>query len=156
QGDIDAWMPTSEVLCGQTKTVQPEGDINICNGQLVEATNDGESVTTLAIYPKQPFDIANRTGIVTFDVSNDTEGTHAAWPEFWYTDKPVPTPFTHGGDWISLPRDGFGLRLSGQCTANQGCGACPGVASYDRVGVDTAIVVNNFVLNDGSLGGTVT
>lgn len=65
-------------------TVYPPGDILICNGQLREASNDNitlqfenGTVTTLAMYPKQPFDFAGRTGTISFDVSNDSHGTHA-------------------------------------------------------------------------------
>ena len=47
------------------------------------------------MYPKQPFDFAGRTGTIGFDVSNDTHGTHAAWPEVWMSYKPVPAPFNH-------------------------------------------------------------
>jgi hypothetical protein len=55
----------------------------ICNGQLREATNDNASgiyyaggVTSLAMYPKQPFDFAGRTGTVAFDIANDTHSLH--------------------------------------------------------------------------------
>ena len=71
-------------------------------------------VTTLAMYPKQPFDFAGRTGTVAFDVTNDTSGTHGTWPEFWLTDQPVPAPFTHGSpvcDFCSVPRNGLGIRF---------------------------------------------
>ena len=53
-------------------------------------------VSTLAIYPKQHFDFAGRTGTVAFDVSNDTSGSHGTWPELWIIDQPVPGPFTTG------------------------------------------------------------
>ncbi|WP_410959388.1 hypothetical protein, partial [Salmonella sp. SAL4433] len=76
------------------KVLAPD-DILICEGQLREASNDNNSgeldagtVTSLTMYPKQPFDFAGRTGTVSFDISNDTAGTHAAWPEFWMTNLP--------------------------------------------------------------------
>jgi hypothetical protein len=93
QGLYDAWSPVQLQGCSGTPVVVPENDIIVCNGQLREASNDNHSVTSLAMYPKQPFDFAGRTGTVTFDVSNDTHGTHAAWPEFWMTDQPVPALF---------------------------------------------------------------
>ena len=154
----DGWSPTSEQQCGQTVTVQPEHDLAICNGQLVEATNDGGTVTTLAMYPKQPFDIAGRTGTVSFDVSDDAQGTHAAWPEFWYTDQPVPAPFTHESSWVSLPRNGLGVRFAAACDAGQGanCGTnCPGTNAAPVVTVDSAVVVNNYVGNDSFSGGSL-
>src|SRR5258708_3818803 len=85
-----------------------------CNSSRVkhirgEATNDNASnvfdaggVTALTMYPKQPFDFAGRTGIVAFDISNDNHGTHAAWPEFWMSDLPVPAPFNHFDSWIAF------------------------------------------------------
>ncbi|MCU1502708.1 MAG: hypothetical protein JWM12_2062 [Ilumatobacteraceae bacterium] len=78
------------VGCGSTTASPPPGDVRICNGQLLEAVNDGGGVTNMNIYPKQPFNFAGRTGTVTFDLSADSGGTHAAWPEFVITDKPVP------------------------------------------------------------------
>ncbi|MEQ1384020.1 hypothetical protein ABLW58_25550, partial [Salmonella enterica] len=91
---------------GTTALVNAPNDVIICNGQLREASNDNNSgafeagtVTVLAMYPKQPFDFAGRTGTVSFDVSNDTAGTHAAWPEFWLTDLPIPAPFNHFDTW---------------------------------------------------------
>ena len=98
----------------------------ICNGQLREATNDNASgafeagtVTVLAMYPKQPFDFAGRTGTIGFDVSNDTHGTHAAWPELWMSDKPMPAPFNHFDSWIALPQHGFGIRFAAQVGPGQ-------------------------------------
>ena len=68
--------------CNGTKTVTPPNDVVICNGQLREASNDNPSggfeaggVTMLAMYPKQPFDFAGRTGTVSFDISNDSHGS---------------------------------------------------------------------------------
>ena len=56
------------------------------------------------MYVKQPFNFAGRTGTISFDVSNDTEGTHSTWPELWVTDTPKPTPFTHfSGPGGSIP-----------------------------------------------------
>jgi hypothetical protein len=57
---------------------------------LFEALNDADGNVNMALYPKQPFDFAGRTGVVTFDLSADSSGPHAAWPEFFITDKPVP------------------------------------------------------------------
>ena len=70
------------------------------------------TVTSLAAYPRQPFDFAGRTGTIVFDVSNDSQGTHMAWPELWVTDQPVPDPFVHEGPG-GQPRNGFGIRFAG-------------------------------------------
>ena len=79
-GFYNGWAAsTSLQTCNGTVTATPPNDIVICNGQLREATNDNPTgafdagtVTTLAMYPKQPFDFAGRTGTVSFDVSNDS------------------------------------------------------------------------------------
>ncbi|HEX8968773.1 MAG TPA: hypothetical protein VF937_12885 [Chloroflexota bacterium] len=156
-GVIDAWSPTQLQTCSGTVNVQPDNDIVVCNGQLREATNDNENVTALAMYPKQPFDFAGRTGIVTFDVSNDTQGSHAAWPEFWLTDKPIPAPFTHFASWKSVPQHGFGVRLHASAGPNQGAllaPNCPNDANT-RWTVGSAVVVRNYVVDDQEDGGTI-
>ena len=156
----DGWAPTSVDLCG-TPPATPENDIAICNGHLVESSDDDGTVTTLAMYPKQPFDFAGRTGKVVFDVSNDSQGSHAAWPEFWMSDKPVPTPFTHeamGTGNASLPHDGFGIRFAGVCAPGQGGNCGPNCSSSNTVpvfSVDSAVVVSNYIDNDSFSGGSL-
>ncbi len=155
QNQIDAWSPTQLETCSGTQTVQPENDIVVCNGQLREATNDHGTVTALTMYPKQPFDFAGRTGTVTFDVSNDTQGSHAAWPEFWLTDKPVPAPFTHFDSWMSVPQHGFGLRFYSPEPPNKGsllAPACPNDGNT-RWTVGSAVAVRNYVVDDQDNGG---
>jgi hypothetical protein len=153
QGQYYDVSPTTMLRCGQIVVVQPPNDVAICNGQLVESVSDQHGVTSLAIYPKQPFDIAGRTGTVTFDVSDDSHGTHRAWPEFWYTDQPVPAPFTHFSSLQSVPKNGFGVRFAGYCPPNEpGCGVrfiCPDEpADVGVITVDSAVVINNYVSND--------
>ena len=46
---------------------------------------------------------AGRTGTISFDVSNDTQGIHAAWPELWITAKPTPAPMDFFGDLRARP-----------------------------------------------------
>jgi hypothetical protein len=117
--------------CSGTATVSPPNDVQICNGQLREATNDNPTgvfdaggVTTIAMYLKQPFDFAGRTGSVSFDVSNDSHGTHSAWPEFWMSNLPVPAPFSHFDSGLSLPQHGFGVRFGASVGAGSQ-GSCP-------------------------------
>jgi hypothetical protein len=145
--------PTTMQHCGQAITVQPPADVEICNGEVVEAVSDQHGVTSLAMYPKQPFDIAGRTGTITFDVSDDSHGNHRAWPELWYTDQPVPAPFTHFSSLQSVPMNGFGVRFAAFCPANvPGCGVrfiCPDEpADVPVITVDSAVVINNYVSND--------
>jgi hypothetical protein len=159
-GRINAWPATQLVGCSGTTTVRAPNDVIICNGQVREATNDNPSgvfeagnVTVLAMYPKQPFDWAGRTGTVAFDVSNDSHGSHAAWPEFWITDKPIPAPFAHFATWKTLPQFGLGVRFGGFVDANGQETTCPEGAGY--LGVDSAIVINNYIGNDTADGGNL-
>jgi len=153
QGQYYDASTTTIDLCGQGIEVQPPHDVAICDGRLVEAQTDQHGVTSLAMYPKQPFDIAGRTGTITFDVSDDSHGSHRAWPELWYTDQPVPAPFTHFSSLQSVPRNGFGVRFAAYCPPNvPGCGVrfvCPDEpADVGVITVDSAVVINNFVSND--------
>jgi hypothetical protein len=156
QGEYNGWAATQLLTCSGTTTVAPPNDIMICNGQLREASNDNPSgvldagvVTSLALYPKQPFDFAGRTGTVSFDVSNDTHGDHAAWPEFWMSNLPVPTPFNHFDSWQALPQHGFGVRFAASADPGQ-FGLCPNTNNINsqRWTVDSAVVVRNYVMED--------
>ncbi len=156
-GQVDAWSPTRLQTCGGLADVQPENDIVVCNGQVREATTDNGTVTTLAMYPKQPFDFTGRTGIVTFDVSNDTQGSHAAWPEFWLSDKPVPAPFTHFGSWMAAPQNGFGLRFHSSEPPDKGAllaSSCPNDGN-PRWTIGSAVAVRNYVVDDQDNGGAI-
>ena len=160
QGQYEAASPATMNKCGTTVTVQPASDVAICNGMAVEAVNDDGDVTSLAMYPKQPFDFAGRTGTIAFDVSNDTHGGHRAWPELWVSDQPVPVPFTHFDSLQSVPRNGFGVRFSAFCPANEAnCGLrplCPTEpANVPIFSVESADVVTNYVSNDSATGGSV-
>ena len=131
--------------------VLPANDAAICNGQFVEGIDDNAAVTVLAAYPKQPFDIAGRTGTAVFDVSNDTQGPHTAWPAFVYTDQPVPAPYSHAAGIDDSPRNSFGVSFASAC----GQWACipgqnnpPGVgaADFKCVGVDSMWITANYQL----------
>jgi hypothetical protein len=153
QGQYNAVAGAIMQRCGRDVHVVPPNDVAICGGRLVEAVNDNGSVTSLAMYPKQPFDIAGRTGTIVFDVSDDSQGSHRVWPELWYTDQPVPDPFVHFSSLQSVPINGFGVRFAAFCPPNvPGCGVrfiCPDEpANVGVVTVDSAVVVNNYVSDD--------
>jgi len=144
--------------CGRNVTVVPPQDVAICDGRLVEAVNDNGGVTSLAMYPKQPFDIAGRTGTIVFDVSDDSKGSHRVWPELWYTDLPVPDPFVHLSSLQSTPENGFGVRFAAFCPPNvPGCGVrfvCPDEPeSVGVVTVDSAVVVDHYRSDDSFTNG---
>lgn len=152
----NGWAPTQLQTCSGMINVTPPNDITICNGQLREASNDNPTgvfdqgvVTVLAMYPKQPFDFAGRTGTVAFDISNDGHSAHSAWPEFWMSDLPVPAPWSHFDTWQALPQHGFGLRLSSVALPGQG-GQCQNQNNFSqtRWTVEYAVVVRNYVMEE--------
>lgn len=141
--------PTVLVGCDRTTVVSAPRDVVICNGQLREAVNDNGAVTVLAMYPKQPFDFEGRTGTVSFDVSNDTQGTHSVWPEFWVTDTPIPAPFSHFNSWIGFPKNGFGVRFAINGELGH-YGLCPNGKNLNkrRWTVDSAVVIRDYAYED--------
>lgn len=162
QQQYGMWAQTQLVTCTGTVTVNPPNDVTVCGGQLREGSNDNVQlcfdcgdVTSLAMYPKQPFDFAGRTGTVSFDVSNDTAGSHSAWPEFWMSDLPVPDPFNHFDSWQALPANGFGVRMEANCDPGQQC-VCPNGNNLNtnRWTVGSAVVVRNYVYGDSGGFGT--
>jgi hypothetical protein len=152
-----------------------ETDIAVCHGQLNEVVNDNPAVTpantgqqddsgtvtSLAMYPKQPFDFAGRTGKIVFDVADDSGGMHTAWPELWVSNAPVPDPFVHLSSWQALPQYGFGIRFGAVCipyvpnVSGSGDGGCgPGCHNdhHTVVTVASAITINNYKENDSDKG----
>lgn len=136
QGSVNLW-PTAHIDgCGSAAPVTPPEDVRVCNGRLFEASNDGGSVTILALSATQPFDWTGRTGTVVFDVSADSAGMLGAWPALWITDQPSPAPY--GADIGSGQppdiRNGFGFTLA----LNQ----CAGDTS--KTGVDSMAVIRDY------------
>ena len=140
-GKFDSW--SSATLNG--RSVLPPNDVRIIDGQLVEAANDDEYQTTLAMYPKQPFDFAGRTGVVTFDVSANSEGIHAAWPEFWITDQPVPAPHGTLSAQDTFGRNSVGFSIAAQCSG-PGAGQTGGTSPY--VGIDRIMTTRDYQFNE--------
>jgi len=119
QGSNYHWNTSTLNRCGSNVTVGPARDIQICNGLLVESDNDNGAVNVLAMYPKQPFDFAGRTGVVAFDVGNDTQGSHMAWPEFLLTDQPVPAPHDDAAGVADFARNSVGVSMGNVCIGQQ-------------------------------------
>jgi hypothetical protein len=144
QGSMDDFAPVALQRCGTTQTVYPTGDVVICDSQVVEGVNDDGGQTVLAMYPKQPFEIAGRTGTVTFDVSADSEGPHAAWPTFVYTDQPVPAPYSKASGIQTSARNSFGFTLASPDyitrNASDRCGG-------NGTSVDSMFVTRNYILS---------
>ncbi len=148
QGQLADYYSAHLEGCGATHLVFPTKDVQVCNGRMQEAVYDGghddpiygragqptNGLTELAIYPKQPFDFKGRTGTVVFDVSADSAGPHQAWPEFWITDKPVPTPGDSRSSWNTYARNSFGFAISSACNAN-------GTTGIDHIAMTTNYAV---------------
>ncbi len=130
------YYSTALVGCGTAVPVFAPRDVRICNGRVFESARDMEGQSTVALYPKQPFDFAGRTGTVAFDVSLDSQGPHAAWPEFWITDKPVPAPTDHRPGTYTTARNEFGISFSANCG--------PGYTGIDHIST-----VTNYNLVEG-------
>lgn len=130
QGTDDSFAPVSTAAgdCGGSQSVVPDRDIQVCGGTLFDSVNDDGGQTVLAMYPKQPFNISGRTGTVTFDVSDNTQGIHSAWPSFVYTDQPVPAPYSEASGIQPSARNSFGVSFAQRCdrASNQYCTAAPG------------------------------
>jgi hypothetical protein len=126
QHEYDAWAASTQNQCGTSVQVAPDSDVNVCNGETVESVNDAQNQTVLAMYPRQPFNFAGRTGVIEFDVSDNSLDAHGAWPTLAITDQPVPTPY---GDNLSgapvNPRNSIGINFAGH---QSGAGATPCVS----------------------------
>lgn len=131
QNQLNEWLPATLIGCGAPQTVLPPNDVRICNGRLYEAVADGSAEPILAMYPKQPFDIAGRTGTVSFDVSANSKGPHNAWPEFWWTDQPLPAPGAQIPGQEPYARNSLGISI-----ADDNCGA-------DKTGVHQIMITRN-------------
>ncbi len=157
-GQPFSWANAQDDVCGTETDVQAESDLRICSGQLRDGTDDNLSggfeaggPIALTMYAKQPFDFAGRTGTVAFDVTNNSFGTHATWPEFWVTDQPVPAPWIHFGSFISHPKNGLAIRMGNAASdAGMNQGECPTNANLDkwRWTVDSAAIIRDFVMED--------
>src|ERR1700733_13788339 len=71
------------------------------------------------------------------------------------TDAPVPAPFAHNDDWLTLPANGLVVRMAGVVppTAQWPCANGSGNGSY-RWTVDSAGAVRNYVYEDANYAGT--
>ena len=137
QGLLNFWPTATVEGCGATSPSPPPKDVRVCNGRLHEASNDGGSMTILALSLLRPFDWANRIGTVVFDVTADSVGTLGAWPMVWLTEQQAPAPFGRqlgSGDAPDI-RNGLGVELAGT--------SCQGDAS--KVGVSSIFVSRNYV-----------
>ena len=154
QGLYNAWADTQMDVCGTTVLVPAgQGLTKVCNGHMVEGQDDNTYTSVQAYYPRQPFDFASRTGKATFDVTDDTQGTHTAWPTWMVTDQPIPAPGNGNveGDtpgMYNVPRNAIGVEFAG--AYNSDCTGFTGNAGTQppKTGVSSIWIVTNYVASD--------
>lgn len=150
QGLVDTVAPVAAAdPCGGT--VVPPKTVQICDGELFDSVNDDGGQTALAMYPRQPFDIAGRTGTVTYDVTDNSQGIHAAWPTFVYTDQPVPAPYSSAPGIETSARDSFGFSMAQVCNSGTPCAPANGCPNQNDVTVDTMFETSNYRLTEATV-----
>lgn len=144
-----AWFPAADAMHCKTPVtgVMPPNDYFECGPEVgesnhfMEAINAGGSYLYNDLRARQPFDFANRTGTVTWDVDAKNSGNHGWWTEFWITDQPIAGP--HDNTFISPPRNGFGIEFAGNCSPIPGNGSSDGSAT---TGPSTLYLSHNYQL----------
>lgn len=111
-GFVNLWPTAQLVGCGSPAPALPPADVRVCGGRMHEASNDNGTMTVLSFTLLQPFDWAERTGTIVFDVSADSAGLLGAYPALSISERLEPTsvglldigqpPTIRNGLWISL------------------------------------------------------
>ena len=126
QGLLNDWAASTQDQCGTNVQVAPGSDVNSCNGETVESVNDAGGQTVLQMYPRQPFNFAGRTGVVEFNMSNNSLSSHAAWTSFSITDQPfaaadpedLPGMIDNARNSVVVYFEGCGLGGGQNCGSN--------------------------------------
>ena len=154
QGQYNDWSSASLTGCGVAAiTVTAPNDVRVCNGRVYEAVADNGGQSTLAMYPKQPFDVAGRTGTVVFDVSADSGGPHNAWPEFWWTDQPVPAPHGHLSAQAPFAQNSFGFSIADDNCGSNGTSVYEMMVTRNRVVESIPFTKTGCVTKGSATGG---
>lgn len=154
QGMFNEFFPTTAQFCPTLRTaVVPNRDSFVCGREFGEpnhwmtSLNDNGGAPLVAGRILQPFDFANRTGTIAFDVDAKTAGSHSWWPEIWIADRPQPAPH----DTIPLtgppllPRNGVGFVFAGAgCPTSATAGKSPGDATAGWGAVSQIVVVRGY------------
>jgi hypothetical protein len=130
QGQLDNYKPFEPEFCmdhnGPLRIA--DQDSFICGEQFgesnhwMEGMNDAGDYANNSFRILQPFDFANRTGNVVWDVDAKTLGGHSWWTEVWLTDEPVQAPhLDHPGTHI-FPRNGVMLLFDADWCGNNDLG----------------------------------
>jgi hypothetical protein len=123
--------PFSDILPGQ--------DVRVCDGQLQEVFDDQGATALHSMRIRQPFDFADRTGTLVWDVDakvNPHSIGHGWWIEVWITEDPAPMPHTELTVVSSYPRRGIGLSFASG-------GPCESTAEAWGNSLETVFVTND-------------
>jgi hypothetical protein len=118
------FIPSPAMHCKDPITgVVPPNDYFMCgievgeSEHVMEAFNDGGEYTWNDAHIRQPFNFANRTGTVAFEVDAKTGGPHSWWVELWITDQPLSAPHSEHPGSLAAPQNGIGLAFDTTCGA---------------------------------------
>jgi hypothetical protein len=130
-------------------SVYPPNDTLICDPR---PSLSAQLMTAVAIQNygnnsymiRQPFDFANRTGTIVFDVDAVSPGSLATYVEIDLTDDPVPAPtFREFQNFEAgpVPRNGLMMKWSDNCGSNGGSIALGHVMVYSNYEPSTLVPV---------------
>jgi hypothetical protein len=147
QGRYDEWVATTRLACGATTPgVLPPDDFFFCAGgesssmHLSNAFDDNDGFVFQSMRIRRPFDFANRTGVIAFDVDGQGQlpGGHGYWFNVFISDEPVPAPCQGTGSAQPFVRAGVAIEFNAG-----GQGLCPG---RFQGGDGTVNTVSSFVI----------
>ena len=127
-------------FCGEPFSgILPPDDVAICEGQLNETLDDSGYLSINSLRIRQPFDFADRTGIVAWDVDAKVNpiGDHGWWIEAWVTEDAAPAPHDERIAEVGSPRSGVGFTWSSGAD-------CPSTESAWLNALDAVHVVNDY------------
>lgn len=121
QGDVNSWATADAMHCRDLMpNVMPPNDYFMCGPEVgesmhfMEVLNDNSNYAYNDAMINQPFDFANRTGRITFDVDAKTSGSHGWWIELWIIPEPIPGPHQDAGHIENLT-NGIGFFFIDPC-----------------------------------------
>ncbi len=141
QGMNDTWAASIGFHCKDKSTgFLPPNDYFICGTEFGESNhfmdvlNDDSAYIYNSARILQPFDFANRTGKIIFDVDAKNSGGHGWWIEVWISDEPVPGAHDDTGH-INNVKNAVGIFFQDNCGRPSAPEIGAGVTGIGRVEV---------------------
>ncbi|HKY36407.1 MAG TPA: hypothetical protein VJN18_10735 [Polyangiaceae bacterium] len=117
-GEYNPVRATTVEGCGKEVVAGPGGDLSLCevapgDGRLNMSYYGGDAFIVQSLRIRQPFDFADRTGIISFDVDGESRmpGGHGFWFNVMIADEPVPAPYQEGGGIALFVHAGVGIEF---------------------------------------------